>query len=33
MDNVVPIRKKQRSSGKSVLLSLLVTVIAGALYY
>ena len=33
MDNVVPIRKKQRSSGKSILLSLLVTVIAGALYY
>lgn len=33
MDHVVPIRKGPRSSGRSILLSLLVTLIAGAVYY
>ena len=33
MDNVVPIRKPPRSSSRSILLSLLVTVIFAAVYY
>lgn len=33
MDHVVPIRRGSRFSGKSILLSLLVTLFAGAVYY
>ena len=33
MDHVVPIRREPRFSGRSILLSLLVTLIAGAVYY